>query len=76
MLGCTLPQHGAQFRLGHSQAVKSKAEWAAGYWRAGCCSDVVRGVVPHVAIHPIWYGQLQELLQEAVWGCGRLWTVR
>ena len=28
--GCTVPQHGIELGLGHGQAVRSKAAWAAG----------------------------------------------
>jgi hypothetical protein len=31
--GCTVPQHGVELCLDHGQEVRSKAAWAAGYWR-------------------------------------------
>ena len=33
----------------------------------GRCADVVRGILPHLAMDPCWFGQLQNVLQEAVW---------
>jgi len=47
---CTVPQHGIELGLGHSQAVRSSVAWATGYWRAECCADVVSGV----AVADMW----------------------
>ena len=66
--GCTAPQHGVELGLGHGQAVRIKAAWAAGYWRAGRCLDVMCGVKPHLVMAPCRFRQLREFLQEAVWG--------
>ena len=68
-LGCTVPQHGVEFGLGHGQAVWGKAAWTAGYRRAGCCPDVLCCVVTYSAMVPSWSCQPREFLQEAVWGC-------
>jgi hypothetical protein len=66
--GCAVQQHGVELGLGHGQAFRIKAAWAAGYWRAGCCANVVRGVVPHLAMAAGWFRQLREFFQEAVRG--------
>ena len=82
--GCAILQHGVELGLGHGQAFGMKVAWAAGYWRAGCCANVMLGVVPHLAIAPCWFRQLREFLQEAVRGrasrddfyTGEGWIVR
>jgi hypothetical protein len=43
--GCAVLQHGVKLSLGHDQAFRNKAAWAAVYWMAGCCSNVVSGVL-------------------------------
>ena len=66
--GCAVLQHSVELGLGHDQAVRIKAAWAAGYWRDRCCVDVMRGVVPHLAMAPIRFRQIRKFLQEAVQG--------
>jgi len=63
--GCAVLQHGVELGLGHGQAVRIKAARAAGYWRAGCCVDMMRGVVPHLAMAPSRFRQIRKILQEA-----------
>jgi hypothetical protein len=46
--GCTVLQHGVQLGLARGQVVRIKAAWAAGYWRAGRCADVMCGVARDV----------------------------
>jgi hypothetical protein len=66
--GCTVAQHSIALGLGHSQVIRSKAAWAAGYWWPWCCLNVVHGIVPHFMMDPSRFGQLQQFLQDAVWG--------
>jgi hypothetical protein len=66
--GCTVLQHGVDLGLGDGQTFRVKAAGAAGYWRPGRCSNVMRRVVPHLAMAPCGLHQFRESLQEAVRG--------
>jgi hypothetical protein len=65
---CAVLQNGVELRLGHHQAVRSKAAWAAGYWRTGCSSDVVRGVVLHHAGGLCWSRQVRNFARRLFGG--------
>jgi hypothetical protein len=52
--GCAVLQHGVELGLSHGQSVRIKAEWAAGYRRAGCCTYVMCGAVALLTMAPGW----------------------
>jgi hypothetical protein len=53
MVPQTVQQHGVVLGVGCVQAVWGKTVLAEGYWRVGCYTNVVRGVVPHFWMCPI-----------------------
>jgi len=52
VLCCAISHHAVELSLGHCQAVRSKAAWAADHWESRCCADMVNGVLLHLAVDP------------------------
>ena len=60
--GCTVLQHDIELGLGCGQVIRGKTAWAAGYWWARCCTNVVDGVVPDLSMYPRRFDQPREFL--------------
>ena len=48
--GGAVPQHGVKFGFGDCEPIRSQATWSKGYWGTWCRPDVVKVVVPYLAM--------------------------